>query len=126
MNAVGRELVPVVTVPVRRAGRQWIVEAPSDGVWTQGSSLAEARERSHAAIALARDIALDQIVVNVRVDAPELDALSEARERERAALAAAVVRLRSQGVSWPETARAVQVSERTARSIAEAASGAAR
>ncbi|WP_335990077.1 hypothetical protein [Glycomyces sp. MUSA5-2] len=115
MSEAGRELVPVVTVPVHRHGRLWVVELPADGVWTCGRSLDQARERSHAALALAREIGLDQVTVRVRLDGPEMDALEQARERERAALAAAVVRLRSQAVPWPEVARLLQVSQREAR-----------
>jgi predicted RNase H-like HicB family nuclease len=108
-------LVPVVTVPVRREDRQWVVEIPEEGVWTHGRSLNEARARAHAAVALARGLEPDCIAVRVRVDCPEVAALEEARSAARDALAAAVARLRMQGVSWPEVAAALHVTGLEAR-----------
>jgi predicted RNase H-like HicB family nuclease len=115
MSDTGSALVPVVTVPVRREDRQWVVEVPDEGVWTHGRSLNETRDRAHAAVALARDIEPDCIAVQVRVDCPEVAALEEARSAARDALAAAVARLRMQGVSWPEVAAALHVTGSEAR-----------
>lgn len=116
MSTGGGELVPVVTVPVRRRGRQWVAEVAAVGLWTSGRSLDEVGERCHAALALARGIDRDQVAVRVQVDSPEVGALLAAREAERAAAAVAVAALRSQAVPWPEVARVLQISQREARS----------
>lgn len=102
-----RDLVPLATVPVRRDGRWWNAKVEGEHVWTCGRSLAEVRDRAHAALALARGIDPGLIAVRVTVDEPAIKALAEARRSERDALAAAVVRLRTQRVPWPEIAAAL-------------------
>lgn len=119
--SASHDLVPVVTVPVRREGRRWVAEVPAEGIWTHGRTLDEIRAQAHAALALARGIDPDYIAVRVTVDSPELAALAEARQHERAAVAGAVTVLRSQGVPWPDTALVLGVTVRKAREAWESA-----
>ncbi len=119
-----RDLVPVVTVPVRREGRWWTAEIQDERVWTRARTLAEVRDRARAALALARGIDPSLIAVRIIVDEPEIEALAQARQRERDAFAAAVVRLRCQRVPWPETAAALGVSQREAHTAWEIATAA--
>ncbi|ADD43246.1 hypothetical protein [Stackebrandtia nassauensis] len=111
-----------VSVIVSRDHHRWAAEAPSISMWTFGRTLSQIHQHVTDAAALALDIHPEHVAVTLTVVSPELEELTRARAREQAALTAAVRRLRSQKVSWPETARILHVSQHEARAAVATAS----
>ncbi|PSK88719.1 hypothetical protein CLV63_1295 [Murinocardiopsis flavida] len=107
-----------VVCTAHRQGRRWYATASDLGVHTHGRTLTEIAGLVADAAALALDTAPEEITVEVVPVSAELDAVAQTRSAAAHAQTAAVRKLRSQGVTWPDVARSVGVPQHRARALA--------